>query len=96
MKLWAAFGERAFLGVHLPQEYGGGGIGLQELTAVLEETGAAGCPLLKLLVSPGIIGTILARHGTAEQKDRWLRRHRRRLEEVLVCADRAERRYQLS
>ncbi len=72
-ELWDALGERGFLGVHLPQEHGGGGMGLQELTAVLEETGAAGCPLLKLLVSPGIIGTILARHGTAEQKDRWLR-----------------------
>jgi alkylation response protein AidB-like acyl-CoA dehydrogenase len=72
-ELWEALGERGFLGVHLPEEYGGGGMGLQELTAVLEETGAAGCPLLKLLVSPGIIGTILARHGTARQKDRWLR-----------------------
>ena len=72
-ELWEALGERGFLGVHLPEEYGGGGMGLQELTAVLEETGAAGCPLLKLLVSPGIIGTILARHGTAQQKDRWLR-----------------------
>jgi alkylation response protein AidB-like acyl-CoA dehydrogenase len=72
-ELWEALGARGFLGVHLPEEYGGGGMGLQELTAVLEETGAAGCPLLKLLVSPGIIGTILARHGTAQQKDRWLR-----------------------
>lgn len=72
-ELWEALGERGFLGLHLPEEYGGGGMGLQELTAVLEETGAAGCPLLKLLVSPGIIGTILARHGTAQQKDRWLR-----------------------
>jgi alkylation response protein AidB-like acyl-CoA dehydrogenase len=72
-ELWEALGERGFLGVHLPEKYGGGGMGLQELTAVLEETGAAGCPLLKLLVSPGIIGTILARHGTAQQKNRWLR-----------------------
>ena len=72
-ELWEALGERGFLGVHLPEQYSGGGMGLQELTAVLEETGAAGCPLLKLLVSPGIIGTILARHGTAQQKDRWLR-----------------------
>ena len=72
-ELWQALGDRGFLGVHLPEEYGGGGRGLQELTAVLEETAAAGCPLLKLLVSPGIIGTILNRHGTPAQKDRWLR-----------------------
>lgn len=72
-ELWNALGESGFLGVHLPEEYGGGGQGLTELVAVLEETAHAGCPLLKLLVSPGIIGTILARHGTDEQKDRWLR-----------------------
>ncbi len=71
-ELWRALGDNGFLGVHLPPEYGGGGQGLQELVAVLEETAAAGCPLLKLLVSPGIIGTIVSRHGTDEQKQRWL------------------------
>ncbi|UIX31977.1 acyl-CoA dehydrogenase family protein [Streptomyces sp. GQFP] len=74
VELWSALADGGFLGVHLPEEYGGGGMGLQELTAVLEETGAAGVPLLGLLVSPGIIGTILSRHGTQEQKDKWLRR----------------------
>lgn len=72
-ELWHALGDAGFLGVHLPSEYGGGGLGIKELTAVLEETAAAGCPLLSLLVSPGIIGTILARHASLEQKDRWLR-----------------------
>ncbi|WP_026198024.1 acyl-CoA dehydrogenase family protein [Sciscionella marina] len=72
-ELWQELGKNGFLGVHLPEEYGGSGRGLLELTAVLEETAAAGCPLLKLLVSPGIIGTILNRHGTPGQKDRWLR-----------------------
>jgi alkylation response protein AidB-like acyl-CoA dehydrogenase len=73
-ELWDALGEKGFLGVHLPAEYGGGGLGLMELTAVLEETAAAGCPLAALVLSPGIVGTILARHGTEEQKQRWLRR----------------------
>jgi alkylation response protein AidB-like acyl-CoA dehydrogenase len=71
-ELWRALGDNGFLGVHLPTAYGGGGQGLQELVAVLEETAAAGCPLLKLLVSPGIIGTIVNRHGSGEQKRRWL------------------------
>jgi alkylation response protein AidB-like acyl-CoA dehydrogenase len=71
-ELWHALGDGGYLGVHLPEQYGGGGLGLQELTAVLEETAAAGCPLLRLLVSPGIVGTILARHGSPEQKQRWL------------------------
>jgi alkylation response protein AidB-like acyl-CoA dehydrogenase len=71
-ELWHALGEGGYLGVHLPEQYGGGGLGLQELAAVLEETAAAGCPLLRLLVSPGIVGTILARHGSPDQKQRWL------------------------
>lgn len=73
IELWNTLGDSGFLGVHLPEEYGGAGHGLVQLTAVLEETAAAGCPLLRLLVSPGIIGTILNRHATPAQKDRWLR-----------------------
>ena len=32
-----------------------------------------GCSLLLIVVSPAIAGSILTRHGTPEQKDRWLR-----------------------
>ncbi len=71
-ELWAEAGKLGFLGVNLPEEYGGGGGGLGELALVLEELGAAGCPLLMMIVSPAICGTILARFGTAEQKTRWL------------------------
>lgn len=71
-ELWAEAGKLGFLGVNLPEEYGGGGGGLGELALVLEELGAAGCPLLMMVVSPAICGTILARFGTAEQKTRWL------------------------
>lgn len=71
--LWDALAEHGFLGVNIPDEYGGGGLGLYELAIVEEEVSRAGCPLLPLLVSPGIAGTILARHGTPDQKDRWLR-----------------------
>ncbi len=39
---------------------------------MLEELGAAGCPLLMLVVSPAICGTVIARFGTEEQKRAWL------------------------
>ncbi len=71
-RLWAEAGKLGFLGVNLPEEYGGGGGGLGELALVLEELGAAGCPLLMMIVSPAICGTILARFGTDEQKTTWL------------------------
>jgi alkylation response protein AidB-like acyl-CoA dehydrogenase len=71
-ELWAELGAAGFLGVHLPEAYGGGGRGLLELAAVAEEVAAAGCPLLLLVVSPAICATILAAFGTDEQRRRWL------------------------
>jgi alkylation response protein AidB-like acyl-CoA dehydrogenase len=70
--LWAEAGKAGFLGVNIPEEYGGGGGGLVELSLVLEELGAAGCPLLMMVVSPAICGTVIARFGTPGQKERWL------------------------
>jgi alkylation response protein AidB-like acyl-CoA dehydrogenase len=71
-ELWQEAGALGFIGVNLPAEYGGGGAGLYELSIVLEELAAAGCGLLMMVVSPAICGTILARFGTPEQKQRWL------------------------
>ncbi len=71
-ELWQALGEGGFLGVHLPEAYGGGGMGIAELTIVCEEVAAAGCPLLLLLVSPAICATLIAKFGTEEQKKRFL------------------------
>ncbi|MFC6062735.1 acyl-CoA dehydrogenase family protein [Streptomyces ochraceiscleroticus] len=71
-ELWAEAAKLGYLGVNLPEEYGGGGGGITELSIVLEELGAAGCPLLMLVVSPAICGTVIARFGTEEQKRQWL------------------------
>ncbi|MBC3993858.1 acyl-CoA dehydrogenase family protein, partial [Streptomyces sp. AC563] len=71
-ELWAEAGKLGYLGVNLPEEYGGGGGGIVELSIVLEELGAAGCPLLLMVVSPAICGTVIARFGTEEQKRAWL------------------------
>jgi alkylation response protein AidB-like acyl-CoA dehydrogenase len=72
-ELWDALAQRGYLGVNIPEAYGGGGRGMTELAAVGEELAAQGCPLLLLVVSPAIAGSILARHGSEEQRDRWLR-----------------------
>ncbi|CAM5528283.1 Acyl-CoA dehydrogenase OS=Streptomyces alboniger OX=132473 GN=CP975_15375 PE=3 SV=1 [Streptomyces alboniger] len=71
-ELWADAAKLGYLGVNLPEQYGGGGGGIAELSIVLEELGAAGCPLLMLVVSPAICGTVIARFGTEEQKRAWL------------------------
>src|ERR687894_1237075 len=72
-ELWAALAEKGYLGVNVPEEYDGGGRGLTELAAVGEELARAGCSLLLLVVSPAIAGSVLARHGSPEQKEHWLR-----------------------
>ncbi|MDX6665634.1 MAG: hypothetical protein QOG68_1840 [Solirubrobacteraceae bacterium] len=71
--LWDALAEKGFVGVNIPEEFDGGGRGMTELAAVMEELAFAGCPLLLMVVSPAIAGSVLARHGTSEQKERWLR-----------------------
>ncbi|HJQ41525.1 MAG TPA: acyl-CoA dehydrogenase family protein [Jatrophihabitantaceae bacterium] len=71
-ELWQEAGNAGFIGVNLPEEYGGGGAGMYELAIVGEELNAAGCGLLMLVVSPAINGTIISRFGTDEQKQRWL------------------------
>jgi len=71
-ELWSEAGKLGFIGVNLPQEYGGGGAGMYELSLVMEEMAAAGSALLMMVVSPAINGTIIARFGTEDQKRRWL------------------------
>jgi alkylation response protein AidB-like acyl-CoA dehydrogenase len=71
-ELWRALAEAGFLGVCLPEAYGGGGLGISELAIVCEELGAAGCAPFLVVVSPGICGSILSRFGSEEQKRRWL------------------------
>ncbi|MET8718455.1 acyl-CoA dehydrogenase family protein [Streptomyces misionensis] len=71
-ELWYEAGQLGYLGVNLPEAYGGGGGGITELAIVLEELGAAGSPLLMLVVSPAICGTVISRFGTEAQKRQWL------------------------
>jgi alkylation response protein AidB-like acyl-CoA dehydrogenase len=71
-ELWQEAGKLGYLGVNLPEQYGGGGGGMADLSIVLEELGAAGCPLLMMVVSPAICGTVISRFGTDGQKEQWL------------------------
>src|SRR6266511_1491543 len=55
-ELWRDVGAAGFLGVSIPERYGGGGMGITELAIVAEELAAHGCPLMLLMVSPAICG----------------------------------------
>lgn len=71
-ELWADLGRAGYLGVHLPEEHGGGGGGLTDLAIVIEETAAQGCPLFMLVISPAIAGSLLVAHASPEQQREWL------------------------
>jgi alkylation response protein AidB-like acyl-CoA dehydrogenase len=71
-ELWDEAGRLGYLGVSVPEEFGGGGGGIGDLAAVCEELAAAGTPLLLMVVSPAICATVIARFGTDEQKRHWL------------------------
>jgi len=73
-ELWEELGEAGFIGINVPEQFGGGGAGMSELAVVAEASASVGCPLLLILVSSAISVEVLARHGSAEQQHEWLTR----------------------
>src|SRR4051812_42699659 len=69
-EFWDDLRELGWLGLHLPEEYGGSGYGLEELAVVVEELGralAAG-PYLPCVIA----GAVIAASGSDEAKQRLL------------------------
>ncbi len=71
-ELWKELAASGFIGVSIPEEYGGGGAGISELAIVCEELAAAGCPSFLLIVSVGICAELLVQFGSDQQKELWL------------------------
>lgn len=71
-EMWRAVGEAGFLGVTVPEEYGGSGLSMSRLTILMEELSNRGVPLLFLIVSAAMAAIPIARYGTEEQKRRFL------------------------
>jgi alkylation response protein AidB-like acyl-CoA dehydrogenase len=68
---WRELGQMDLLGLSLPEEHGGSGMGPLESVIVAEELGRALVPS-PYLVSCVAAGTILAQAGTPEQRSAWL------------------------
>ena len=71
MAQWEELAASGLTGLSLPEEYGGGG-GMLELCIACERLAAGGYPAAKLIISTAMAGTMIARHGTQEQQERWL------------------------
>jgi len=67
----AALTEAGFLGILVPEEYGGSGLPLRAAAVVLEEINANGCVASQSHAQMYIMGTLL-RHGSEAQKAKYL------------------------
>jgi alkylation response protein AidB-like acyl-CoA dehydrogenase len=65
--------EAGWLSILIPEQYGGGGMGISAAAAVLEEVHHAGGNAAACHAQMYIMGTLL-RHGSPEQKDHYLPR----------------------
>ncbi|PLR78767.1 acyl-CoA dehydrogenase [Bacillus sp. V3-13] len=74
-ELWRALGENGFIGVAIPEEYGGVGLGLLEMAMVIEELAKAGAGSTVgqlFMLTPIFGGVTIQLHGSEEQKQEYL------------------------
>ena len=70
-ELWSELGKFGLLGLSIPEEHGGSGGGVLEITALNEALALAGVPTLFLVVT-GLARVPIVRHGTKEQIARYV------------------------
>ena len=60
--LWDRVAADGFLGIMVPEEYGGAGLGLMEMSLLMEGLSNHGIPLLLLVVGPTMSLGLIAKH----------------------------------
>lgn len=68
--VWKKMAELGWLGLHLPESFGGEGYGFQEAAVVAEELGRALAPVP--YSTTVVASAVVAELGTADQKSTWL------------------------
>lgn len=69
-RLWAELAEAGLVGIAVPEQYGGAGLGLPEVCLLLEQQGRRLAPIP--LWETATAALAIARFGSEEQRDRWL------------------------
>jgi acyl-CoA dehydrogenase len=75
MEFWDELADAGFTGLVVPEEFGGSGMGLQEMSAAIATMSEHGCGMAPawFLVVPGqMVGHTIAAHGSEAQKERHL------------------------
>ncbi len=72
---WQALADDGWLGVTIPEEYGGEGLGMLEMSIIIEELSRGGGQGGIIFVLTPVFGGIgIQRHGTEAQKEHYLTR----------------------
>jgi len=72
-KYWEDLSKVGLTGTIVPEEYGGAGMGMEEMVIILEELSRGGDPGGIALALTAIFGAIgIKEHGTDEQKEKYL------------------------
>lgn len=71
-ELWQELAAGGYLGMMIPEEYGGGGLGMREMAVLIEEMGHQGIPLLLIVVGSVMDAVLIAQHGSQSLKERFL------------------------
>jgi len=72
---WDELAEAGFHGLLVPEEYGGAGMGIQEMGLAMETLCAEGCGMAGtwyLVLTAGMAAVGLREHGTDRQKEKYL------------------------
>jgi len=71
---WQECADAGFLGTTVPEEYGGEGMGVVELTTIVEELAANGCSGANMLFVVNVVfgAVTLTEHGTEHQREELL------------------------
>jgi len=71
-ELWKKACELGFVGMYIPEEYGGSGMGLLECSLVMEEFWAVDAGIGAAVLAPVFGADIINLYGTEEQKKKYL------------------------
>ena len=71
-ELYAQIAEDGYLGLMVPEAYGGSGLGMTEMALFMEGLARNGIPLLNLVVGPTMTMGLLAKHASESMKQRFL------------------------
>lgn len=71
-ELWEQVSADGFMGLMVPEQYGGAGLGMMEMTLLMEGLSNNGIPLLSLVVGSTMALPVIAEHGSESMKQKYL------------------------